>query len=206
MGPQEEPGAFLEEDAEGIDEWLESATPDEREVGICLDRALVSRLGQAEERLAELRKGSKGSKMLGAEEEPALQAEVDQLREAVKAKTRVLLFKGIGYGPWRELIAKHPPDDQQDELFELAVRKAWLPNAIRALAFDAETFVPAAVSASCPELKPQQVRTLLRKAPTGVVDRIWAAVLEVNHGGAADPFANGLGARSSDPAPATEQR
>ena len=191
-----------------VDEWLEEATPDVREVGVCLDRTLVSRLAIAESRLAELEKERKGRRMLGpeGEEETALLAEADQLKEAVKAKTRVLRFEGIGYGAWRDLIAKHPPDADQDEVFEKAVRRAYLPAAIRALQFNSESFVPAATAATCPELNIHQVKTLLRKAPTGVVDRIWAAVLEVNHGGAADPFAYGVSDRASERAPATAKR
>lgn len=190
--------------------WLAEATPDRREVGVCLDRALLSRLQVAEARLGEVQKAPKppeGKRMLAEgrerlENEASLQAEVDQLRAEVKAKTRTLVFEGIGWGAWRDLMAKHPPDPEQAEVFEKAVRLAYVPFSLRALAFNAQTFWPAAISASCPELTEDQAATLLELVPAGVFDRIQAAVLAVNGGGAADPFALGV----SERAPATARR
>lgn len=189
-----------------VDEWLEGATPDHREVGVCLDRALISRQVEIEEKLADLAQVKGATLAEGGDRkqtEAALQAELDQLLAEIKSKTRTLIFRGIGWGPWRDLQAKHSPDPAQAETFEKAVQFAWMPHALRTLTFNASTFWPAAMAASCDELTPAQARKLIELLPVGVVDRITNALLAVNMGGDADPFAQGVG---SEPPPRTEKK
>lgn len=170
-----------------FDQWLDEATPDEREVVVCFDRALLSRLDKARRELEELKAEGQGA--LG-NAHPDKQAEVDQIEAAVAAKQRPLVFTGLGWGAWRDLLAKHPPKAEQGEVFAQAVKLLFMPHSIVNLGYHAETFVPAAISASCssPGITVPQAQTMLRKAPPGVLDRIWNAVLEVNLGGNDDPF------------------
>jgi hypothetical protein len=165
-------------------EWLAEATPDRREVPVCLDRRLVSRLVQVRRRVEEI---EAEGKTLGKSED---RKELEELEEQVRAKTRTLVFDGIGWGAWRQLLAKHPPAKDQVETFERAVQLGFMPHAIQNIGFNAETFVPAAIAASAaePTITPEEAADFLAAAPAGVLDRVWAAVLEVNLAGADDPF------------------
>lgn len=169
-----------------LDRWLEEATPDRREVQVCFDRALLSRLDQAKARHIEIAT----NKMLGDEEKVALRAEIEQLQAEVKDKTRTFVFEGIGWGQWRKLVAAHPPSPDQAEVFQRAIALSLLPRGFGEIEVDETTFVPAAMAASCkePGLTPEQALTMIEKLPTGVIDRLWEAVLRVNHAGKDDPF------------------
>lgn len=168
----------------GLAEWMEEATPDRREVRICLDRRLVSR--QIE--LRKLIERRDQDKVLGQSvKERQELAEVDK---QVESKTRAIVVEGLGWGRWRALMAKHPPAKDQAETFARAVRLAFMPETVGSMTFNAETFVPAAIAASAvePQITAEEVTELLDKAPPGIIDRIWVAVLEVNLAGSDDPF------------------
>jgi hypothetical protein len=187
-----------------IDQWLAEATPERREVQVCFDRTLLSRLDAAQKRL-DMVVGGQPEKMLGvSEEETTVRAEVAQISEEIRSKTRTLVFEGLGWGAWRELLSQHPPKDDQADVFRRAVELAFMPHSIVNIGFNAETFVPAAMSASCtePGITLKQAETMLRKAPPGVLERIWTAVLEVNTAGGDDPFVSPNGASVGVPASA----
>jgi hypothetical protein len=188
-----------------LEEALEEATPRESRLGVCFDGKLVSRYEHARRRLA----ARGGATMLGDVERLALEDEVKQLEAEVADKTRVFVFESIGWGPWRDLVAKHPPDVDQQEVFVRAVGLAFLPPGLREIDVNLPTFVPAAMAASCvePGMTVEQAEKVLGKAaklPGGVIDRFWAAVSEANLGGTADPFADGV--IGSDSRPASTKR
>lgn len=175
-----------------IDRWLEEATPDRETVGVCFDRALLARLREAQDELAEARKAADG--VLGSDEVTRLRAEVDALEAEVRDKTRTFTFESIGWGRWRSLLADHPPESDQDGVFRRAVDLSLLPLSLRDLSFNETTFIPAAIAASCSEpsdLTPKAAMQMIETLPTGVIGRIWSAVLKVNHEGQDDPFARG---------------
>lgn len=176
-----------------LSSWLAEATPDRREVAVCLDRRLVSKL-VALQKAVESKKTTIGD---SAEE----RRELAEVEAKVAEKTHVLVFEGLGWGPWRELLAQYPPQKDQIETFQRAVRLAFMPHALENLGFDAETFVPAAIAASSvdPKISVDEAADLLAKAPPGVIDRIWSAVLEVNLAGADDPFVPGAGSAGARP-------
>lgn len=185
-----------------VDRWLEQATPDRRVVNVCLDRALVSRLLVARKELADLEVetvGVAGTKMLGNDRASELTATIAELEGAYQAASKAMVFEGLGWGPWRELVSEHPPAREQADVFAQAVAFGFMPHSIENIGWNAETFVPAAIAASCvdPDLSVAQAATILRKAPPGVLDRIWTAVLEVNWAGADDPFVPALSANGS---------
>ena len=170
-----------------IEHWLEEATPDRREVSVCFDRRLLSELVAARAELGAV----EDTKMLGkTPERESLELRVVELEDAVRSKQRALVFEGLGWGPWRDLIAKHPPEAEQASVFAQAVQLGFMPHSLENVGYNAETFVPAAISASCvePGISVHEASTLLRKAPPGVIERIWTAVLEVNVAGGSDPF------------------
>jgi hypothetical protein len=189
-----------------IKDWLEESTPERREVQVCFDRALLSRLEAARKQLDAISLGQV-EKMLGGSDEDEAKAHVSDIEEQIRAKTRTLVFEGLGWGKWRALLSEHPPTDDQADVFKRAVDLGYLPHSIINIGFNAETFVPAAISASCtsPGISMHEAETLLRKAPPGVLERVWTAVLEVNTAGGDDPFVvspNGV----SVGAPATAKR
>lgn len=170
-----------------IESWLEEATPDRREISVCFDRRLLSDLIAARRELEAV----EDPKMLGkTPERESLELRVLELEDAVRSKQRLLVFEGIGWGSWRDLISKHPPEAEQASVFAQAVQLGFMPHAVENVGYNAETLVPAAISASCvePGISVHEATTLLRKAPPGVIERIWSAVLEVNVAGGADPF------------------
>jgi hypothetical protein len=182
-----------------ITEWLDEATPERREVKVCFDRRLLSQLDSAERDLTAIEADidplddTEGNRVLGeGVNEPLTEAKarVAELTAQVRDKTRTLAFEGVGWGKWRELIAANPPAEDQDGIFKRAVQLAYLPHALINIGFNAETFVPAAIVASCvePGLSLDDAKKLLDQSPPGVLDRIWAAVLEVNTAGNKDPF------------------
>jgi hypothetical protein len=181
-----------------IEQWLSEATPERREVKVCFDRRLLSQLNSAQDELTKypprgIKDDSELDRVLGDDsyaEREAAEELVHDLEEQVKAKTRTLVFEGVGWGIWRELIASNPPQEDQDAVFKRAVQLAYMPHALINIGFNAETFVPAAIVASCvePGLTSSQAKSLLEKSPPGVLERIWTAVLEVNTGGGSDPF------------------
>lgn len=181
-----------------FNDWLEESTPDRREVPVCFDRRLLSQLVAAKDAQQAAKDGLAG--MLGNVEHEAARELVTALEAKVREKERLLVFEGIGWGAWRDLIAKHPPQHDQAETFLRAVQLGFMPHAVENIAFDAETFVPAAISASCisPGITIPQANTLLRQQPSGVIERVWAAVLEANLSGGDDPFVGAAIAVASD--------
>jgi hypothetical protein len=187
-----------------IDRWLEEATPREAEVPVCLDGKLVSRLKSAKARLV-----TGAIQMLGDEEQLGLKAEIEQLEAEVRENTRVFVFKSLGWGQQRDLIAKHPPQADQAEAFERVVELNLLPrDAIdfSQLETNRATLVPAMLAATCvkPGMTPAQALELIEVCPTGVMSRIWDAVVDLNNAGRDDPFV--LGFVASEPVLATVKK
>jgi hypothetical protein len=183
----------------GIGDWLEEVTPDRREVSVCLDRRLVSALIVAKKAAEAATEGE--AKTLGkAPELEELEMRVLELEDAVREKSRTLVFEGLGWGRWRDLLAKHPPEADQADVFARAVQLGFMPHAVENIGYNAETFVPDAISASCvdPTITIHEANTLLRKSPPGVIERIFTAVLEVNVAGGNDPFVAPASAGRSD--------
>ena len=177
-----------------IEQWLDEATPEQRKVKVCFDRRLLGELAEAREELDNFPEvGDPIEKTLGEESNEArdaAQARVDELERQVKDKTRELVFEGVGWGAWRKLIGDNPPEADQEGTFKRAVELGFMPHAVINIGFNAETFIPAAIVASCvePGISSSQVKDLMEKSPPGVLERIWTAVLEVNTGGGRDPF------------------
>jgi hypothetical protein len=189
-----------------VTDWLEEITPDRREVSVCLDRRLVSDLVMAKQELDAIDDGAKT--LAKAPRAQELERKVTDLEDAVRSKSRTFVFEGLGWGRWRDLISKHPPSDEQASVFAQAVQLGFMPHAVENIGYNAGTLVPAAISASCiePGISDHEASTLLRKAPPGVIERIWTAVLEVNIAGGNDPFVGPALAGNSDGARPSAKR
>ena len=180
----------------GITQWLDEATPDRCEVQVCFDRRLLSELAAAKDALKAARDAGEG--MLGGAHAEA-EARVKELAEQVRGKSRTFVFEGVGWGRWRDLLAKYPQAPDQSEAFARAVQLGFMPHAVENVGYDAETFIPAAIAASCvePGVTVEEATAFLEKMPAGVIDRLWGAVLEVNLAGSDDPFVEAALAASS---------
>jgi len=169
--------------------WMQEATPDRKELKVCFDRRLLSDLAQARARLDARTTAASGT--LGQPSQKELRREIEELEKQIQSKLRTVAFEGLGWGAWRDLLAKHPPAADQADTFRRAVELLFMPHAVQNVGFNAETFIPAAISACCvePGITETEAMSFLKTMPSGVVERVWSAVLEVNHAGAADPFA-----------------
>jgi hypothetical protein len=136
--------------------------------------------------------------MLGGAHAEA-EARVKELAEQVRGKSRTFVFEGVGWGRWRDLLAKYPQAPDQSEAFARAVQLGFMPHAVENVGYDAETFIPAAIAASCvePGVTVEEATAFLEKMPAGVIDRLWGAVLEVNLAGSDDPFVEAVLVASS---------
>jgi hypothetical protein len=184
-------------------EWMEEATPRRARVPVCFDGDLLSRLEDAKARAVQNEKTA----MLGDEERLEALAEVPKLEAAVKEQTHVFVFQSIGWGRWRDLVAKHPPRPDTEEVFSRAIEMKLLPVGFDNIETDETTFVPAVLVATCVEPgipTPKDAMRLLETVPTGIVSRIWEGILKVNHGGKQDPFVEGF--IDSDEALASERK
>lgn len=172
-----------------LGDWLEEATPRRARVPVCFDGELTSRWEEAKATAA------KKATMLGDEEIMAARADLEVLEEEMKAKTRVFVFESIGWGRWRDLVAKHPPKDGDVDIWEKAIELKLLPRGFADLETDETTFVPAVLVATCVEPgipSTGEAMKLLEVIHTTMVSNIWDGVLKANHGGMSDPFVAGF--------------
>lgn len=149
-----------------IDDVLGQVKAATRTVRICLDGTLAGPLEQLRERWAELAGAHPG---MGAP--PEVAAVIDQIRELeaqADAATVEFQVRSIGAKAWRRLGAEHPPPD----------------NNLDGWRWNMETFIPAALAASCtdPAMTDTQADQLVERLSNGQLQKLWAAVLEVNAG------------------------
>lgn len=144
-----------------VNSWLKEATPHRKTVKVCFDRNLIAEWDKASEELQEAKKG-----MLEPPKE--MKKRVDELAVKVAKATREFVFQSIGNGPWRRLVAEHPPTKEQRRDLSLD--------------HDPETFLPAVMVATCvsPQLTLEQAEQILETQPLAVIDRLWAGILEAN--------------------------
>ena len=172
-----------------LNEWISEATPRRAKVPVCFDGDLTSRWEEAKE------KAARQATMLGDEELMAARAELEILEEEMKAKTRVFVFESIGWGRWRDLVAKHPPKEGDADIWERAIEMRMLPTGFDRLESDETTFIPAVLVATCVEpgiASTGEAVKLLEIQHSAMVANIWSGVLRANHGGMSDPFVAGL--------------
>ena len=111
-----------------------------------------------------------------SQEVTRLVAEVDGAETAVRESTVTVVIRQIGRKRYDALIDAHPPTD--DEKAE-AVKAGLEPPP-----YNAETFAPALISASCAEplMTVEQVQELFDEWSTGEINELFAAALAVNTG------------------------
>lgn len=145
--------------------WKQDATPHFAEARVCFDRALVARYEQAARKLEEATRGTEVAMLEGPDQ--AIAREVDDLEAELEEKTRTLRFESIGARAWKELMADHPPSDDDRD---------------KQAGYNIETFVPAALSKSCvdPELTVEDAKWITETMPDGVIGEIVKACFDAN--------------------------
>ena len=112
-------------------------------------------------------------------------ASVTPATRAVEVAGHRFTFQTIGAGPWSRLAVKHPPTDEQRQAFA---------DLGRLLEHNPDTFVTAAMAASCVEIDDQRAEAtterfqrLATKLDLADWQQLWQACLDANVGGADVP-------------------
>jgi hypothetical protein len=145
-------------------DWQKEATPHVAKASVCFDRALVA---EYEEAVRDLDRATKGTSEMLDGPRTELANRVADLEKAVQSKTRELVFRSIGRRAWKRLLADHPPTKQPEDM------KA---------GYNLETFVPAAMAASCvsPGLTLEQADWIMAELPDAVMGEIVDACFTAN--------------------------
>lgn len=153
--------------AASIEDILGEITPRETTVPVRTRGDLDARIEQVEEQLKGLRSDS-----LADPAREALEAELADLVD--QSPTRVFTIRSIGQRAWRDLLATHPPSEEQRRQF---------------YDHDPDTFPYAAVAASVsdPVMTAEQAVELADRISLGQWVKLWNAVLAVNVGGETIP-------------------
>lgn len=147
-----------------FESWQAEATPHQAKAEVCFDRALVA---EFEEAVRDLEQATRGAPQMLEGEPHDLSSRVAELEKAVQEKTRELVFESIGRRRWNELKAEHPPSDTPED---------------KAAGYNIETFVPAALEASCtsPGLTLEQATWIVNELPDNVFGDIVEACFRAN--------------------------
>jgi len=144
-----------------IDGWLDDYQPRTVPAAVCNRNDLFDEHTAAQ---AALSAASDPSDIQAAAELVA------ELEAKIEAATRTFTFRSVSTLEWADLIAKHPPTDEQLRSDPLADHNA-------------ETFPPAAVAATSADgLTVPQAETMRRKLRHAEWLKVWGAVLSANLG------------------------
>jgi len=100
-------------------------------------------------------------------------------------RTATFRFRGIGRLAWRRLLDEHPATDEQQQQHRAAqLERGVMPSQVTKLGWNADTFPPAAIAATCvePKITEAQARKLWDSPAwnDGELDKLFSAVLLVN--------------------------
>lgn len=154
--------------APSIDDFLDQVEPRVVTVRVPIKGDLLERIGEISRELGKALREDESLNL--PDRAPQLQAELDQLRAEMEDNAVTFRFVGLSNRAWSELLAECPPDDKE---------------RAQGLDFHPETFIPAAISASCTDpdgITPDKVLAMMEKLTLGVFDKIWSACLLANIG------------------------
>lgn len=177
--------------AQGMEEVLAQARRKTSTVKVCLRGDLLAEHDRLEELLAEARRRD------DIENRPAEAAsiaqQIEDLEREISDTETAFTFQAIGQKAWTDLIALHPPSEQDRE-------DGW--------EFNPRTFSVAAVAASAqtPAMTEEQAGRLYDLCTFGQWERIWSVCLAANVHGTDVPFSaaasavlRGYAAKSDSP-------
>lgn len=159
-------------------DWQQEYSPKRTSVDVLFDGGLAARLAEIEERLAEWEDAKPAQlKTLGDKASPELEAlrqEAEQLRAEARGKVRTLIFESVGRKRWRDLVAEHPPTEEQRKRFPLLAMISEPVNM--------ETFPAPALAMSCvePGLSLEEAEWIMEKLPVEDSNRVLDACMDAN--------------------------
>lgn len=156
-----------------INEFLATYRPPERTVPVTMRGDLLGELSRLEDELQRLREAQDdGDTSLSDGAIIEIAQKITNLRQEVRDSSRVFRVVSIGDRAWSDLMAKHPPRDED--------RKEGLP-------WNIETFYADALSQCVaePNLTPAEADKLMEMLSATQVRNLVSALLDVN-GGQAD--------------------
>lgn len=156
-----------------LDDVVGEVTARTQTVMLCTRGDLLGQLAVLEEELAEAGESDRWTNE--PDKAPDIARRIAELSEEAKGYERKFVFASLGRG-WRDLIAEHPPTDDE--------RKQRLDH-------HPDTFIPAAIAASMVEPSGASVEAVGRleaELPPGAFRRLWLAALAANVGDMSVPF------------------
>lgn len=150
-----------------LDEVVGAITPATASVAIVVDGVLATAYAEAEAELVRLKRQHASDSLKVHEEVLAAAERVEELHKACKDAEVTFTFRAIGAQPWRALVGKHPPTDDQRR---------------QGLDYDPDSFPLAAITATLvdPTGDLVQVTALAEKLSSGQWDRLWRSCLVLN--------------------------
>lgn len=150
------------------------------EARVLLDQSLLAEHTRLD---AELQKAiDEDAKLNRNPEAPVIAERIRELEQRIDASKTVFVFEQIGRGAWLDLVAQHPPTDDERS---------------QGLDHHPESFIPAALVASCrlvrtPDgnegtLDLDNAEFLMAELTEAEFRKLWAACLKANLGEASDP-------------------
>lgn len=148
-----------------IDDLIATAQPRTEVVRICARGDLVARHQEAVQALAD---ATRGDDSLGAGPEvTAAAGAVVAIESEMEAATVEFTLGSVSRKAWADLLAKHPPSNEQ--------RRSGADH-------DPDTFPVAAIAACCkdPEMTEEQSERLADVLPPGEWFKLWSTALRLN--------------------------
>lgn len=167
-------GPSADGDAVSFDSALAGVTRVVKSIRLCLDGALMAEIEDLDAELTQARETDAIENR--NPQAPAIAARIIELTEQARAKQVEFRFQSLGRRPWRDLVAEHPPTDED--------------KAARA-EFNRDTFPIAAMVASCIAPTGATEKKFLKLAETLTEDQwglLWVTCHVANTGGADIPL------------------
>lgn len=160
-----------------IDDIIASAKPREASVTICVAGDLAGQYEALARDLAEANEQARTSLADGGQA-VAIAQQMEQLREQMKAAEVTFTFRAVGRRRWSDLLAEHPPRENQPERYNLAT----LPLAV--------------VQASCvePAMTADQAERLADALSDGAFNELFDAAWRANTDEGRVPFSQAASA------------
>lgn len=158
-------------------DWKKRRSKPRATAVLAADAGLHDQLQDVRRRAQAIRADAHADGMM---DQPADAQELDeqarQLEQRIRESGVEFVFEAIGHRPWSDLMAKHPPSDEQ---------KA------KRFQYDPRTFEPAAIQASLvdPEMGDAEFAEFFDDLNEGEFMELWSACLAANVSGGGNPEA-----------------
>lgn len=152
---------------------LDAARPREIPVRMCLAGDLAGEVDRLQQELVRAGEGWTPGSIADVDPRLELVRQIEEARQGMLAASVEFRLRAMGSRAYRDLIALHPA-----------------PAGQKGQPYDASTFLPALVAASCadPVMSLEQVEQLLDLINDGQAQDLFAAALAVNEEASPLPF------------------